>query len=886
MSQDLRSRIRAAAQERGIDPEIAINFAQAESSLNPNAKAKTSSASGLFQVINKTWKEYGGRNKNDINEQIRVGTDIIASNQASFKRKFNREPSAAELYAYHVLGPTGAPQLLRADPAMPMQKVVSPEAYKANPAWHGKRVADIMGTYEKKVGGSGKAPVATGKAVPKQRASAPSFPPLTQMDIDQMGPNYKAALAAMTLADTSDEDDDEGAGTERVMDKMAENDSMVEEEAPMSTAAIRDIGMGQTQPVLMAKGGEARKMMDAVYRADGSPEYGEISMGDFSGDTRQQLKDALTKRGRATTKEDLKILSRLPVEAASNVESFTRGSVAALPGMVGDVEAAFRTDPKKQIFPTTEKILKSVPRITPANERSAGFEEIGTYDIGLPGAALAKGVSKVPGALKAAAPVVGAALADATVPKLLQPMFPENLSGRMYAVKPTGGVFYPKDSGSRIDDYLSQINKKLESTDIPGKEAKAVMELIKDKGYKYFSTTYGTKQDPLREAVLDGRLSLSGNDTEILRDYALAAAREGHPNAIKDLEKAYDDAAKLQGTYVKVDKDKFIETLPPSSEMLTSSKLEKLMPHTAKTVKQAEIEKMIKEGVDPEHINIKTEERNPRDLTQSYLPEANQLLGAILEGSHKAPLSGAEKSIKYAADKGEYIYDLSSSMPDFEFLKPSVVARGIATIPVSDLKNMTFPEMVIRGAQNTLLDRNADVAIDRLKAGKDIPKKFYTEGVTPVKGLQDTGWHSIDSLFGVRLEGAAMHHSIGDYAKPGTAYGHGGREGFLSGKAKVYSLRPDGYKPTLTVETGVDPKGVFVSQVKGPFNSAPTLEEKQKVFQLFDLLRPYDFKNKESYVSTPERYTRDRQGENIPEMLIDWKQEYQNYLKYLNKEIE
>jgi soluble lytic murein transglycosylase-like protein len=89
MDQDLRSRIKAAAQERGIDPEIAVNFAQAESSLNPNAKAKTSSASGLFQVINKTWKEYGGGDKKDIDEQIRVGADIIASNQQKFKRKFN-----------------------------------------------------------------------------------------------------------------------------------------------------------------------------------------------------------------------------------------------------------------------------------------------------------------------------------------------------------------------------------------------------------------------------------------------------------------------------------------------------------------------------------------------------------------------------------------------------------------------------------------------------------------------------------------------------------------------------------------------------------------------------------------------------------------------------
>lgn len=871
MDQDLRSRIKAAAQERGVDPEIAVSFAKAESSLDPNAKAKTSSASGLFQVINKTWKEYGGRDKRDIDEQIRVGTDLIAANQQSFKRKFNREPSAAELYAYHVLGPTGAPQLLRADPNTPMEQIVSREAFRANPVWKGKTAGQVLGIYEKKVG-SQKAPVVAERTKPGMRTTNYSFEPLTQLDIDQMGPNYKAALAAVTLADTGDDDD--GDGTERMMDKMSEEDSMVEEEVPMSTAAIRDIGMGQTQPVLMARGGEARRMM-AVYRAEGSPEYGEISMGDFSGDTRQQLRDALTKRSRATTKEDLRLLAQIPVQGASNAESFVRGSAAAIPGMVGDVEAAFRSDPKKQIFPTTEKILKSVPRITPANERSEGFEEIGTYDIGLPGKAIAKGVSKIPGALKVAAPIA-AEMALKAAPAA-QPM---------YAVKPTGGVFPPKDTGSRIDDYLDMITKKLSQTDMPGRDAAEVAELIKNKGHKYLTTQFATGKDQIRDAILDGRLSLSGSDKEVLRSYALAAARDGHPEAIKDLEKAYDKATSLQGMYVKPDERKIIESLPPSSKMLTNAELQKLLPHTFKKAQDAEIEKMLKEGVDPENINTAIFEKNRNDMLASYQPEPQQLLAKILEGTHTAPLSGGEKAMQFAAEKGEPIYDLSNVTPQLELFKPSVIARGIATIPVSDLKNMTFPEMVIRGSQNTLLDRNADEVITRLKSGKEVPKKFYTEGVSPVKGLEDIGWHSIDSLFAARVEGAAMNHSIGDYAKSGNTYGHGGKEGFLSGKAKVYSLRPDGYKPAVTVETGVDPEGVFVSQVKGPFNSMPTLEEKAQVFKLFDLLRPYDFKYKQPNASAPERYSRNRQGDNIPEQFIDWKNEYQNYLQYLNKGAE
>ena len=852
MDQDLRSRIKAAAQERGLDPEIAVNFAKAESSLNPNAKAKTSSASGLFQVINQTWKEYGGRDKRDIDEQIRVGTDIIASNQQSFKRKFNREPSAAELYAYHVLGPTGAPQLLRADPNTPMEQVVSREAFRANPVWKGKTAGQVLGIYEKKVGGSQQPRVATQQTKPGMRPTNYSFEPLTQLDIDQMGPNYKAALAAVTLADTSD--DDSGEGTERTMERMAENDSMVEEEAPMSTAAIRDIGMGQTQPVLMARGGEARKMMDAVYRADGSPEYGEISMGDFSGDTRQQLKDAVTKRGRATTKEDLRLLAQIPKEGASNAESFVRGSAAALPGMVGDVEAAFRTDPKKQVFPTTERILKSVPRVTPANERSAGFEEIGTYDIGLPGKAIAKGVSKIPGALKVAAPIA-AEMALKAAPAA-QPM---------YAVKPTGGVFYPQGSDSQIDQYLDRIVNKLGKTDIAGKDAGTVADFIRNKGYKYLTTTYGTGKDPIREAIYDGRLAIMNKDAEVIRDYALAAARDGHPNAMKDVEKAYDSLLQLRGDVIMRDPN-----LTPAERVAKIDAAQK-----------AETDKMISEGVDPSHINYTRTSRELSDLQQSYAPDSQKMLGNILTGD-LTPETGAQKSMQMAVDKNERIYDLSNVYPSLEVFDPKLAAEGIATIPVKDLQNMTFPEALVRGMQNTLFERNGDAVIAALEKGNSIPKKFYAEGVTPIKGLESVGWVTVDTPFAVKLEGAAMKHSVAGYAEKGS-YGLGGREAFLEGKAKVYSLRPGLGKPEITVEARMDPEGLFLNQVKGPFNSAPTPEEKQKIFELFDMLRPYKFK------LAAERYRNTRGGERLPDdqtIEVNWGEEYANYQKYLNKEIE
>lgn len=44
--------------ENNVDPETALRIANCESGFNPQAKNKTSSASGLYQFINSTWNNY------------------------------------------------------------------------------------------------------------------------------------------------------------------------------------------------------------------------------------------------------------------------------------------------------------------------------------------------------------------------------------------------------------------------------------------------------------------------------------------------------------------------------------------------------------------------------------------------------------------------------------------------------------------------------------------------------------------------------------------------------------------------------------------------------------------------------------------------------------
>lgn len=131
-----------AGERNGVDFDYLLQTAIRESSLNPAAKARTSSATGLFQFIESTWLEvmksegprlgYGDFADHiqeregeffvanpAVRQQIldlRHDPQISADLAAAFTRrngdyllgKFGRMPSPGELYIAHFLGPSGA----------------------------------------------------------------------------------------------------------------------------------------------------------------------------------------------------------------------------------------------------------------------------------------------------------------------------------------------------------------------------------------------------------------------------------------------------------------------------------------------------------------------------------------------------------------------------------------------------------------------------------------------------------------------------------------------------------------------------------------------------------------------------------------------------------
>ena len=142
---DVRGAIARASESTGVDFDYLLAQARLESGLNPDAKARTSSATGLYQFIDSTWLRTmdrhgykygyaspggtigpgGGVASAGTREQLlslRYDADVSAlmaaelarDNTTGLKGFLGREPEPAELYLAHFLGLGGAQKFLGA----------------------------------------------------------------------------------------------------------------------------------------------------------------------------------------------------------------------------------------------------------------------------------------------------------------------------------------------------------------------------------------------------------------------------------------------------------------------------------------------------------------------------------------------------------------------------------------------------------------------------------------------------------------------------------------------------------------------------------------------------------------------------------------------------
>ncbi len=236
---DVRAAIARASAATGVDFNYLLAQAKIESALNPEARARTSSAAGLYQFTSSTWLETldrhgsrhglqwaddaigrsGGRAVVDPSMRSHVmglrynadasalmAAELARDNAGELRGVLGREPDASELYLAHFLGAGGARTFLTALQSDPGQSAAGlfPQAAGANRSifYDGGRsrsVGEVMDLMRGKVASAmeGGAPPAWGYPAATSFASAaPSRSASTPAETAQRRPSMAETLQA------------------------------------------------------------------------------------------------------------------------------------------------------------------------------------------------------------------------------------------------------------------------------------------------------------------------------------------------------------------------------------------------------------------------------------------------------------------------------------------------------------------------------------------------------------------------------------------------------------------------------------------------------------------------------------------------------------------
>ncbi len=169
VTQGIAGTLRKAAAATGAGFDYLVKTATRESNMDPRAKAKTSSAAGMFQFVEQTWLQtvketgakYGLQNeaaaisksangrfsvadprarekilalRHDTQTSALMAGEFTENNKTMMTSALRRPPREGELYAAHFLGAQGAVDLIRLASATPNARAADkfPDAAAAN----------------------------------------------------------------------------------------------------------------------------------------------------------------------------------------------------------------------------------------------------------------------------------------------------------------------------------------------------------------------------------------------------------------------------------------------------------------------------------------------------------------------------------------------------------------------------------------------------------------------------------------------------------------------------------------------------------------------------------------------------------------------------------
>jgi hypothetical protein len=205
-TEEVKHAILSASKASAADYTLVYSVAGVESAFKSDARASTSSATGMFQFTTSTWNyltqklypwlNYSLADRLEPFKAAKVAGLYLNSIRDSLKKRLGRMPSHAEIYLGYFLGPSGAGRFLEAMKKNPnaIGAGLFPEAASANPGVFYKNgralsLQEILSGKEDKLTAyavrstpasmqmaSGQSPNATASATVPQVASAAELP--------------------------------------------------------------------------------------------------------------------------------------------------------------------------------------------------------------------------------------------------------------------------------------------------------------------------------------------------------------------------------------------------------------------------------------------------------------------------------------------------------------------------------------------------------------------------------------------------------------------------------------------------------------------------------------------------------------------------------------
>lgn len=434
-----------------------------------------------------------------------------------------------------------------------------------------------------------------------------------------------------------------------------------------------------------------------------------------------------------------------------------------------------------------------------------------------------------------------------------------------YAVRPTGSVTSTKliGGGSELGQIVDRGKREARAavdaalanapanTPTPSKTAledrTALIQKFWDtKAKNYFERQFGTPDDPIADALKQGRIRgpLISEDLERgFPDFLLDALKEGktrtrvgptgveetrffpkYPEAHEEFTRRYDTGTGLRGMFFTNEPGLVSSKYSGTKSTLGTQRQQEVTQRTAETLGA--------QGVRPELANPKIDlvarsEVNPENVTGLGSSTSRKMLETLepfmTSKSLDDMMSLDQLAAITAVRKGEPLYDVSvMSGPVADLLNTKSINRYLATLPDRELAKVRFEDVVV-GANKFNERAQGFKALDkRIRAGKSVPEKVFEEGVSapllqikegPLEGF---AFKRLEKSEATVPEGAYVGHSVGGYEMGGITYDAAKMKGFKAGDWRVYSLRDNRNRPVTTIEVKmVDENTPVVTQIKG-----------------------------------------------------------------------